>query len=259
MGRRPKRVSASALEMRIVAADVQVDVYAGSGIQYTIIGPAAQVKTIRANVRGDTLVIEGGTSGSSSGSMTIVSGDVITTGRGRTVVSGGDIGGSTVMSNVFGRGNMTTVIGGDGENAVKITVKVPLGTPVIANQAQGNVVIGDTYGPLTATVQNGGDVYAGYVTSAQLVASSSGDIRVKQVDGPVVATASSSGEITIDDGNMPSLLATANSSADINVGGSATTATLTASSSGDVEVAHVKERPLTSRSSSGNVRVRRVG
>lgn len=260
----PKRVSASALEVRGVDADVKVDVYAASkmdkasGIEYTITGPADQVKAIRANVQGSTLVIEGDGSGSSSGGVTIMGG------RGRTVISGGRgsiaVGGNIVMGNVFGRGNVTTVISGSGggENPVKITVKVPQGTPVAANRVLGNVVIGDINGPLTASVQ-GSDVYAGRVTSAQLSVQGSGDVRIKEVNGAVMAQVQGSGDIEIERGTMPSLTATVQGSGDINVGGTATTASLTVMGSGDIRVAHVQQRPMESVMGSGDIRVRRVG
>jgi hypothetical protein len=261
----PKQVTASALEVRGVAADVQVDVHNKSGIEYTITGLADEVKAIRANVQGGTLVIEGDGSGSSSGGVTIMGGDssVIQTGRGRTVISGGRgsiaVGGNIVMSNVFGRGNMTVVTGGGGgENAVKVTVKVPQGTPVAANRVLGNVTIGDTNGPLTASVQ-GMDVYAGRVTNAQLSVQGSGDVRIKEVNGVVMAQVQGSGDIEIERGTMPSLTATVQGSGDINVGGTATTASLTVQGSGDIRVAHVLQRPMENVMGSGDIRVRRVG
>lgn len=254
----PKRVSASALEVRGIVADVQVDTHRDSGIEYTITGPADLVKTIRADVQGKTLVIEGDSSGSSSsGGRTFIQ-----TGRNRTVVSGGDIviGGGSVMRNVFGRGSVTTVVSGNGggENPVKVTVKVPQGAPINANRVLGNVVIGDTDGPLTASVQ-GDNVYAGRVTSAQLTVQGSGDVRIKEVKGTVMAQVQGSGDIEIERGSMPSLTATVQGSGDINVGGSATTANLTVMGSGDIRVAHVQERPMESVMGSGDIRVRRVG
>ncbi len=246
----PKRVSAAALELQGVTADVQVDVHSSSGIEYTIVGPDNQVKAIRANVRGDTLTIEGGDSGLS--------------GEGMTVIDGGNIviGSGSVVSNIFGRGGMTTVVGGGiggGKNDVKITIKVPRGVAVSSNHVSGRVVIGDTNGPFSAQVKASGSVSAGRVTTAQLTASSSGTIRVKRVDGNVTAQASSLGNISVKDGSIPTLMATASSSGSVEVGGIATTAMLNASSSGSVYAAHVQQQPMQNQSSSGRVRVGRIG
>jgi hypothetical protein len=237
----PKRVSASALEVRGVDANVKVDVCTASDIEYTITGPADQVEAIRANVQSGTLVIEGSGSGSSSGGVTILGGDI-------------------VVGNVFGRGNVTVVTGsGGGESAVRITIKVPQGTPVNINRVLGNVVIGDTNGPFTASTQGSSNVRVGRVTSAQLSVQGSGDIRIKEVNGAVMARVQGSGDIEIERGTMPSLTATVQGSGDINVGGTATTARLKVMGSGDIRVAHVQQRPMESVMGSGDIRVRRVG
>lgn len=266
----PKRVAASALEVRNVVATVQIEPHRDVDIEYTISGPADQVKAIRASVQGDRLVIESDGSDSSSGDITVVGRGgrtVIQTGNRRTVIASGGfansgivIGNGSIMSNVFGRGNVTTVVtsGGGGENAVKVTVKVPQGAPVNANRVLGNVVIGDTNGPLTASVQ-GDNVFAGCVTSAQLTVQGSGDVRIKEVNGTVMAQVQGSGDIEIERGSMPSLTATVQGSGDINVGGSATTASLTVMGSGDIRVAHVQQRPMESVMGSGDIRVRRIG
>lgn len=239
----PKRVSASALEVRGIVADVQVDTHRDSGIEYTITGPADQVDAIRANVQGGTLVIESDGSAAFSSGMTIGGGSgrtIIQSGRGPAVVFGGSV-----------------VIGG-GKNPVKVTVKVPQGTPVSASLVLGDVVIGDTGGPLTASVQ-GHNVYAGRITTAQLTVQGSGDVRIKEVNGTVMAQVQGSGDIEIEHGSMPSLTATVQGSGDINVGGSATTASLTIMGSGDIRVAHVQQPPMESVMGSGDIRVRRVG
>lgn len=257
----PTRVAASALELNQVNADVRVDVHDGSDMEYTITGPADLVNTARTNVRGgDTLVIEGDNPGSSHAGSTIIQ-----SGSGRTAISGlrgGGvvIGGSSVMSSVFGRGNMTTVVtgGGNDESEVKITVKVPRTTPITSDRVSGNVVIGDTEGMLVASVQ-ANTVRAGRVGVAQLSVQGSGGISVKEVNGSAAAQVQGSGYIEIKSGNMPSLSATVQGSGGIAVGGSATTASLTVQGSGDINVAHVQRRPIESVMGSGDINVRRVG
>lgn len=251
-----KRVNASALEVHGIAADVEVETHHESDIEYTISGRADQVKAIRAIVHGGTLVLEGDGAGASSSGITI------RTGQGRIVVSGGSvvISNGSVVSSIFGRSGVTTVETGSssGESAVKVTVKVPVGAPVKTNQVLGNVIIGDTDGPLTASVQ-GSNVSAGRVSSAQLTVQGSGDIRVKEVNGIVMAQVQGSGDIEVELGSMPSLTATVQGSGDIKVGGSATAASLTVMGSGDIRVEHVQQKPVENVMGSGDIRVRRVG
>ena len=238
----PKQVSASALEIRGVVANVHVDTHRNDDIEYIVTGTTDQIKAIRATVRDTTLVLEDDGSSSSGGGITIVGGDIIT-------------------GSIFRRGNMTTVIssGNGGTDTVNITIRVPQGTPVKANRVLGNVVIGDTDGPLTIDTQGSHSTHAGRITSAQVTVQGSGSVHIQEANGTVIATVQGSGDIEIKDGSMPSLIATVQGSGDINVGGSATTANLTVMGSGDIQVTHVQHRPIKSVVGSGDIRVRRVG
>lgn len=249
----PKRFAANALEIHGVNADVRVETHSGSDIEYTVAGPADQVESIRANVLGSTLVIKGDGSNSSSSGMTIIGGNS------RTVISGGGSFGGIVMGSIFGRGgSMTVISGGNGANPVKLTISVPKGTPVNSHKVLGNVVIGDTDGPLIASVQ-AADVSAGRVTSAQLTVQGSGDISVNEVSGAVTAHVQGSGDIEVESGSAPSLNASVQGSGDIKFRGSADTASLKVKGSGDIRVAHVRQKPLKSVMGSGDIKVKRVG
>jgi hypothetical protein len=260
----PRQFATSALELRGFQADVNVEPHDARDIEYTITGPANLVKAIRTNVRGNTLVVDSDGSGSAGDNVTISGGGTVIRSTGRNVaVSGGgvSIGRGSIMSNFFGGGDVTTIIGGGGsiENEVKITIKVPYFCPITSKGVAGSVVIGDTGGSLSAKVSASASVRAGRVTHSQLKASSSGFIRVRHITGSATVDASSSGTIKVDDGEMTQLMATASSSGDVNVGGTASTAMLNASSSGRVRVDHVKSQPMVSESSSGSARVRRIG
>lgn len=270
----PKRVTASALDVRSVIADVQVEPHRSNDIEYTITGPADQVKSIRATVQDDILVIESdgprmsGDNVIVSGGGMIVSGgnvSVISTGRGkRTVVSGGSgvvIGNGVSMSNVFTSGGMTSVVTGGGAssgNAVKITVKVPPKCSVAISGVHGDSVVGDTYGSLVASVQNG-SLNAGSISSTQLTVRGDGEISVKQVNGPSMVQIAGSGNVTIHGGEMSSLSASVTGSGDIRIGGSAVTASLAVTGDGGITVAHVQQRPMKSVTGSGRIRIRRTG
>jgi hypothetical protein len=250
----PKQYQASGLELDQLTADVTVETHRGTDMEVTITGPEDEVKAIRANMRGHTLVIGGGTE-SGQGGMTIVSRG------GRTHIRSGRgivVGGSSIMGGVF-TGNMTVISGGSsGESPTKVTVKVPVGTPISVSGGVGNTHIGDVNGPLTVHVSASGDVVAGRMTDVNLHVQGSGDIRVAEVNGSAVAQVQGSGDITIEGGNISTLSASVMGSGDVTVDGLAQRASLSVMGSGDIRVAHVLERPSKSVMGSGDIRVRRV-
>lgn len=221
----PVRVSASSLQLKDLTADVQVDVHSAGHVEYTIVGPAGLVEAIQADVRGGTLVIAGSVGrGASSASV---------------VIGGAVFGNGVVISNVFGRGSHSTVVFGGQSNPVTINVRVPKGAAVDVDHVQGNVVIGDTEGPLAAQVSSG-NVNTGQVTDARLSIQGSGDI-------------------VVSGGAISSLEAAVQGSGDIHVGGTVTTADLQVHGSGNIAVDHVL-RPARERvRGSGDIRVRRTG
>lgn len=242
----PERVSASALELRQVTADVTVEVYDGREIEYSITGPSDKVNAINATIRGGTLVIEGKADNSSSGGMIMIGNGI----RSR-------FGNVSIAS--VGRGN-TVIISSSasGQSDVKVTTKVPKGTAVTSNRVVGNVVIGDIDAAFTATVQ-AGDIKVGRITDANLQIQGSGDITIKAVNGSVVAMIQGSGDIDIKNGSIQSLNATVQGSGDISVDGDVQTANLTVMGSGDIRVDHVVQPPMKNVMGSGKIKVRRVG
>jgi carbon monoxide dehydrogenase subunit G len=241
----PERFPASSLDLRQVTASVSVEPHQDSDIEVTITGPEDEVKAIRTNVRGKTLVIEGSSrSGISGGNMVISGGSVV-------------IGGVSTGSIISG-GNSIVIGNAGNEDATKVAVKVPVGTPISVS-GRGKTRIGDVRGPLEAQISASGHLKAGSMTDVDLEASSSGTIHVALVRGRAELRASSSGEVTVDDSDISVLKASASSSGEVEVDGTVQRASLSASSSGDVRVARVIEEPRQSSSSSGRVRVRRVG
>lgn len=251
----PKRYQASSLELDQLTANVAVETHLGVDMEVTITGPEDEVKAIRAYVHDRTLVI-GGSTESGQGGMTVVShggSTHIRGGRGIVIRSG------NFMSNVFG-GGMTVISGGSSnESATKVTVKVPLGTPVSVSGGIGNTRLGDINGPLTVNVCADGDVEAGRMTDVNLHVQGSGDIRIAEVTGSAVAQIQGSGDITIEGGNITTLSASIMGSGDVTVDGVAQRASLSVMGSGDIRVARVLERPSKSVMGSGDIRVRNVG
>ena len=188
----PERFTASSLEVRQVAADLSVEVHSDPDMEVTVHGPSDVVEAIRLVVNDGTLVIEGEPS-ANNGGISIVSR------RGNTATSGVSINVGSVVS----VGDLT--IGGRGENSAKITVKVPPGSPLAISGISGATNIGDTGGPLTVNVLGGNDVDIGRVGNATLSVHGSGDIRVAEVNGAVVARVHGSGDIDIENGTIAGL------------------------------------------------------
>lgn len=243
--RGPEWFKASSLDLRQLTASVTVEPHGGSDIEVTLTGPEDEVKAIRTDVRGSTLIVEGSSSSGHGGGQTIISSG--------SVVIGGVFTGSLV-----GRGNSIVIGNAGSDDAVKVAIRVPVGTP-IAVSGRNKTRIGDVRGPLDAHISASGELRAGVMTDVDLEASSSGSIRVSRADGRADLRASSSGDITLDDGEITVLKASASSSGNVDVGGIAQRASLSASSSGDVRVSRVIEEPRKNSSSAGRVRVRRVG
>lgn len=235
------KVSASALEISSITADIKVDTHQDSYIEYAITGPADLIRDIDASVRGGTLVIEGGEA-SSYGSNMATSSD------------------SFFISGISGYKSTSKGIDRTRKNIdmVQITVNVPQGTSVNVTYVQGDVVIGYTDGPLVASVL-GSKVSAGRVTSAQLTVQGSGDIYVNEVNGMAIVQVQGSGDVNIERGSMPSLMGTVQGSGDIKVGGSAAMASLTIQGSGNIEVLHVRQRPTSTIMGTGDIKVKRIG
>jgi hypothetical protein len=244
----PDRYSATSLDLQRLVADVTVEPHSGPDMEVTITGRENEIKAIRVNQQGRSLVIEG--SGSSGRSGVSV---------GRTVISGGSviIGGVSTGS-IFTGGN-SIVIGGRGSNAPKVSVKVPIGTPISVSGAIGDTHIGDVRGPLTAFVSASGDVTAGAMTDVDLRVQGSGDITVEEVRGNASVNVQGSGDVDIEDGQINGLSVNVQGSGDVTVGGVAQRADLSVMGSGDVKVAHVVQTPVKNVMGSGNIRVRRIG
>lgn len=258
----PKTYSARNLEVRDVVADLDVQVHQASNVEVTIVGPASEVKGIRVNQQGDTVVIEGEGGEATGGGVTIISGrgsSVTRVGRIRgasVVIGGGTIirrgGGSIIAGDIVGGQNV--VITGNGENQTKITVKVPKGSAVNLSGVSGNSVVGDTDGTLQVNTSDG-NVNAGRVSNATLSVQGSSDINIREVNGVLTISIMGSGDVRVDSGKVSALAINVMGSGDATFNGQAETATLTVMGSGDIRVANVKNRPSKNVMGSGSIRV----
>jgi len=258
----PKTYSARNLEVRNVVADLEVQVHQAGNIEVTIVGPDNEVKAIRVNQQGDTVVIEG--------DKATVEGVTITSGNGRSITrvgrisisSGGSIVGRSIITrnrSIVSTGDISisgqnVVINGGGENQTKIIVKVPKGAAVNLSGVSGNTVVADTDGPLEVDTSSG-DVKAGRVSNATLNVRGSCDIVVEEVNGLLTMSVMGSGDIRVRSGRVSILVINVMGSGDASFNGQAESANLTMMGSGDIHVAGVEKRPSQRVMGSGDIHV----
>lgn len=208
----------------------------------TIEGPKSDVSAIKVNKSGKTLVIQGlgGKSGISGANVVMSGGSSIS------------IGGGSVS---IGHGSVNISTGGGGENETKVTISVPKGSAVRVGGVQGKTTIGDTEGPLQASVLGGDDIRAGKVGDATLSVQGSGDINVKSVNGNLSMNVQGSGDIRVKNGSVRQLSANVMGSGDARFDGEAVDANLSVMGSGNIDVESVKNRPITSVMGHGDINV----
>ena len=219
---RPEHFRASALKVVARGATVIIEPDDRSDIEYSVTGPANELESITAKMAGATLVIEeakGGGRQTTIGGVNIVGG----------IISAGDV---SVVRGRFG----SSVSISSGGSDVTITIKVPYGIPVQAEQSSGNTKIGRLRGPLVASVRSG-KITAEEVTDLAANVQGSGDIEIREVHGIVTASVQGSGDAKIKGGDISYLSATVQGSGDIVVSdGSVHDANLAVQGSGDIRI-----------------------
>lgn len=237
----PEMFSTQTLDISNVNADVEVSVIDGDQMTVTVEGPKSEVNDIDVNQSGSTLAIQG--KGGKSG---IRGSNVVISGSSSISIGGGNIS--------IGRGGINISTGG-GENETKLTVGVPKGSAVRVGGVQGKTVIGDTEGPLHASVLGGEDIKAGKVGDATLSVQGSGDINVSAVNGNLSMNVQGSGDIRVKNGSVNQLSANVMGSGDARFDGEAVDANLSVMGSGDIDVEFVKNKPVTNVMGHGDINV----
>ncbi len=196
----PTRYQADRLILSRLKADVTVEVADVSGFEVTVTGPDDLARAVRCNVATGT---------GETGSVLRIDEDS-TAARPASLSTSNMRVGSLRFGSFF---SQTTIQSGP---SVQVLVKVPPGTSVNVDGDSGDVVIGDTHGPLFVEARSG-NVTAGQVSSADLTTLASGDIEVAAVSGPVTAKTRASGDINILGGSATSLDANVSASGEIEV------------------------------------------
>ena len=243
----PKSFHASALVVRDIEADVEIEPGAGPEMTVTIAGSKTGVENIETVLNGDQLVIagKGGRNGLGTGSIVI---------GGGTLSIRGSISVSTRES-IFRRASSIVTRVGDDETNVKVRVEVPVGSTVEVSRVQGTVNVGDTDGPFSGNVLGDTRMTIGKVRGARLSVQGSGDIHAREINGNLSISIQGSGDIDVSHGEVQMLQVSVMGSGDATFGGNATDADLSVMGSGDVDVHSVTNRPRYSQMGSGNISV----
>lgn len=211
-----------------LSADIKINPTHGDKMILEMRGPSTLIEGISAEVRGDELVI---TQERSSGIH----------------VS------STVIELQFGS---VSVHMGNGAVA-EVVLHVPVRTPLKLHNMHGDVVVGDTHGPLDLRLTGHGDANIGIVAESTLVTRSLGEVDVRHVQGSLVMESTGHGDISVRSGECASLSMHTTLLGVLSFGGVAASADLQTSGHGDL-FAHQVDGKLSIRSTSlGEVNVAR--
>ncbi len=253
---RTTRYPAHHLDVRDVAANVQVEVHSLDSVEVTVSGPAGEIEKIQIRQQADTVVIAGeGEDSSSRNGITISGGGSVTTFggvRGSAIVIGGGRSGTIITGNVRG----SIVISDGGACRIKIVVKVPKGASVYLSGVIGDSTVGDTDGALHVATTSG-DVRAGRVAMATIGVQGSGDVDIQEVNGPLNINVMGSGNVVVPQGTVTTLSIQIMGSGDVSFRGVADSATLNVMGSGDIFVARVKGHVAKKVMGSGDIHVGR--
>ncbi len=137
---------------------------------------------------------------------------------------------------------------------LQIHIAVPRGAPVDADVDAGNVVIGNTMGPLTFSVQGYTNSTVGNVTTAKIEMAGSGKLSVGSVAGLASVETAGSGNIRVGDvGKVKAGIAGSGSIAVGNIGGGGVDVDI--AGSGDFSAASVMGPASASIAGSGSVTI----
>ncbi len=236
-----------AVDINGISADV--DIAVGDKLSIMVEGAETGVDAIRFAQSGERLIV---VSNDVSG-RDCRSGMNISNGRGGIFISGA-IRGSHVVA-TGGNINIFSISGGKGSSSTKVSITVPRGCQVSAQNIDGKTTIGDTEGPVQASVRGDGDFSIGKIGDATLSIQGGGDISVANVNGNLNVNVQGSGDVHIKNGAVRNLSVNVMGSGDVKFGGKAENASLSVVGSGDIDVTHVTNRPSMQAIGSGDISV----
>lgn len=231
----PFRVAA--VEIHAFAGALEVRVRPGESVRVTLDATPEAVETFEVRVEGDRLVLRGPRRSSSS---TVAVGDV-------TVFSGG--------------GDASVVIGGTPAGTPpgpppKLALDVPPGTALVIANVTGEVVIGDSGGPLSFAMA-AGSARIGRVGATRIDVRGSGEVRVAGVADRLEVAIEGSGLVEVAGGRVDTFTGTISGSGDIRFRGTARRARAEILGAGTIGIHEVLEDPEISVVGAGSVAIDR--
>jgi hypothetical protein len=243
----PKSYRATALDVRAINANVDIQPIKGDEMVVTIKGPNSEINNINVDVINDVLIVQDKGSGKNHHSNINICGNSVSISSNSSIIS--------IGKNLITDIKNSILSSGSARNQTQISIGVPRGSAVKIFSQQEETTIGDTEGPLTATLQGNGAIDVGKVGNAILVLQGHGDIEVDNVVGDLVATVQGSGDITVSNGSVKTLNANVMGSGDFTFIGKATNANLSIMGSGDIDVNYVENKPNKSIMGDGDINV----
>jgi hypothetical protein len=235
----PKTFEATALEIKGVEANIDIQLTDEPEITVAIEGMMSAVDDIDVELHGETLVIKGKDGGTrisvSSGGSAV---HAVGVGIGAGVVSAGISRGGRVYASPG-----SIIVSDRGDAIADMDIRVPKGTAVKVSGIHGHVNIGDTEGPLSATMLGNEDIKVGTVLDADLSVHGKGSILADAVNGDLRMNINGAGDICVRGGSVGMLKAKIMGAGDARFDGEAIDASLSIMGSGNIDVAHVKNRP----------------
>jgi len=232
----------------IAGCDLSINVGSDQQIVAKLTGPGSAVAKIDFDEIGDTFTIKGPQAEEGS-SVTIVSG-----GRGCSV--------NRVISSI-GRGsvaigaNFTSVAMNDSVSprSIQLEITIPVGMPINISNVDGNILIGDTLGPVRLLSRESTEATIGRITDLRVNKSGMGKVKVRAVDGNVNINMSGMGNLIIDGGKIEMLEIAKSGMGNVNVNAQVVDAEIDCSGMGDVYVKSVTGNLHKSSSGMGGIQI----
>jgi len=229
--------AAEALELRNLSGLLEIESGYGAEIEITLQGSAEGLAAVERQLKGDRLVVDGG-SDVANDSVVVGSVSVFTTGGGSSQI-------------IIGRQDTSRASLPD-STPLRTYIRVPRGLPVTIIGHRGDIVSGDLDGPLVLGLVNGvADL--GQIRDARLSLTGDGTIAAREALGDLSVVVTGAGEVEVDTSTIERLEVGVTGAGAVAVGGEARFASLSLVGSGRIYLAEAERQPVIQHIGSGEV------